>query len=334
MRSLNCVGKLIAFYDEFKVFLGNMNKYRDGAMDQATWTSFYDGKGVNVKLSRGSVEIAKSRITVSGFIQPGFVPDLIKDDELGFAHRMLVYFPKIKFPSFDTIKRLAEETDIPDVGQVWRVMADNVKHDAKHYVMTLSKEAELSYAEFFDELQAYNSVATGAVKSMRSKMKGVAIRVASVLQALTDAIQDTHGNQTVRNDAMVGGIKLTKVFMDIKECWIADKSSDSADSVDMKVLAKCPDGVVFTAADITKMKVKDGKTKGYMKADDVRKVLMSLVERNLMVKVAEKQFKKKGFEVETKENYEMDSSILKELSQLSLSANPADMRLNEKSIEY
>lgn len=210
---------LLLFRDELIAWLRGFNGYKGGkGSDQQNYLSIWDnGVVLNDRAGREVEQfLPQSFVSVFGGIQPKVLAELAKDSRLddGFILRFLFCFAEEK----ETPALWADICERTDA-----VLYTSYKEAVKYYAlqpfniepvaMSFSKEAEKTWAEFYDknrfDVKQKNN---DDYSSLVTKLEKYTTRLALLLQLIHNVYNGDVYNTEITNECMLGALKLVDYY--------------------------------------------------------------------------------------------------------------------------
>ncbi len=194
---------LLVYRDEARGFFDDMGRYgSSGELSQLL--SVFDGAPVVVdRVGAPSLRIEHPFLSFFGTTQPKIVKDFLGSPDFtdtGFTQRMLFVVPR-ELP----LRQYVENAVSPDVVTQWDTLIDTCfRAEGSEY--RLSPEAVSdAYAPFYEEMSL--AMATDwedddYMRSVVSKLQIIALRLALVVQAATDALRLGHFDTVIELPTM------------------------------------------------------------------------------------------------------------------------------------
>ena len=187
---------LLIIRDELKALFDSFNKYQGGKSggDEEQLLELYDGGSYTSVRVNSSRTYRQSHVSLHGGIQDRVLRNLVNsgDDNGKWARFIFVPLPELKAvlgEVFIDDERIREKQRADE--DLKNLVEDLWCAPARKYVLNVDARRKLMEYQYFTETQRQESKQP-AVKALKNKSAGKALRIAGLLQALQSAADKSH----------------------------------------------------------------------------------------------------------------------------------------------
>lgn len=212
---------LVVCRDELDGWFSSFDQYKSGkGADAANWLELHGGRPIIVDRKKGaSQHIRQASCSVIGGIQPGILRRNLTTEHIarGLMARMLFVFPPPR-------QRRWTDADVDDqVTDEYATLVENLlglkfdtddKGDPVPRLVGLSREAQVLFAQFVDELGESQDNQNDSLVASMSKLEGYAARLALVIHLARWASGEQVDPDVCDAQSVEAGVTMCRWFSD------------------------------------------------------------------------------------------------------------------------
>jgi Protein of unknown function (DUF3987) len=176
---------LLIVRDEFAGWLAGMNAYNDAG--RAFWIESYGGRPYRVERQKHPEPIVVPHLAVAatGGAQPALLAEMFQEADDGLLARVAWFWPDpLPFRLGRTVPDTAGAIEAFDRLRLLQMNVDNADGVTRPVMVPLAKSALADLEAFGQEMQERQQAAGGLMRSALGKARGLAMRLALVLEFL------------------------------------------------------------------------------------------------------------------------------------------------------
>lgn len=176
-----CLQGLTINRDELSGWFQDIGRYTNSG-EVGHYLSMFDNKTFSINRKKeGAQLISEPYLSIYGTIQPSVLKDVLGKhhaDKSGFAQRFLYVYPE--FP-----KRRYKSSTPPDLSE-YNQMIRHLVELCEDYTLTLSKDAEKAYENFYNEMEDHREHSDDFWSAVYSKAQIQVLRLALIIKIARD----------------------------------------------------------------------------------------------------------------------------------------------------